>query len=249
MDFEEFRQKMVDTQLIPRGISDKKVLDAFRKVPRHLFVPENVRHSAYDDCALPLGEGQTISQPYMVAVMTEQLKLKGNETVLEIGTGSGYQAAILSELCKKIYTIERVEILSKRAEKNLKELGSTNLEFIVGDGTQGYSEAAPYAGIIVTAGCPEIPKPLLEQLKDGGRLVIPVGDKYQQILTTAVKEGSKIIDEYGDETSVAEFIQMVERKKSETNNHTEYCEVAHPSRKPMNWLDNEGNSFSEGVFS
>ena len=117
MEFEELRQEMVETQLIPRRISDKKILRAFRKVPRHLFVPENVRSQAYDDCALPIGEGQTISQPYMVAVMTEQLELKGGEKVLEIGTGSGYQAAILAELCQKVCTLERIQSLSKRAEK------------------------------------------------------------------------------------------------------------------------------------
>lgn len=189
------QQEMVNIQLVARGISDQRVLDAFRKVPRHLFVPENMRDSAYDDCALPIGEGQTISQPYMVAIMTELLKLKGEEKVLEIGTGSGYQAAILAKLCKKVYTIERIETLSQRAEKILKELKYTNIEFIIGDGTQGYQEAEPYEGIIVTAGCPSIPNPLIDQLADGGRLVIPVGDIYPQVLTTVTKQGTEIFTE------------------------------------------------------
>jgi protein-L-isoaspartate(D-aspartate) O-methyltransferase len=192
MDFDRLRQEMVETQLVPRGISDQRVLAAFRKVPRHEFIPENIRASAYDDCALPIGEKQTISQPYMVAIMTELLKLKGSEKVLEIGTGSGYQAAILAELCQSVHTMERVEPLSQRAEKTCRALGYNNIHFLVGDGTQGYPEAAPYQGIVVTAGCPEIPAPLVEQLADGGRLVVPVGDVYQQVLTTVTKRGKKI---------------------------------------------------------
>jgi protein-L-isoaspartate(D-aspartate) O-methyltransferase len=192
MEYESLRKEMVEAQLIPRGISDPRVLDTFKKIPRHKFVPENIRSAAYDDCALPIGEGQTISQPYMVAIMTELLQLKGAEKVLEIGTGSGYQAAVLAELCKIVYTIERIDALSLRAKKIIKELGYTNVEFVVGDGTEGYPEAAPYDGIIVTAGCPEIPGPLIEQLSDGGRLVIPVGDIFQQTLTTVTKRGTKI---------------------------------------------------------
>jgi len=186
------RGQMVETQLIPRRIKDKRVLDAFRRVPRHEFVASNIRDSAYEDCALPIGEGQTISQPYMVAVMTEQMRLQGGETVLEVGTGSGYQAAILAELCQKVYTIERIEHLSKRSADILKKLGYHNIDFAVGDGTEGFPEAAPYDAVIVTAGCPDIPKPLSEQLKDGGRLVIPVGERYQQILTTVTKKGGAL---------------------------------------------------------
>lgn len=183
---------MVEVQLISRGIRDERVLNAFRKVPRHEFVPENIRASAYDDGALPIGEGQTISQPYMVAIMTELLKLKGNEKVLEVGTGSGYQAAILAELSRKVYSIERIAILSDRAKKILEKTGYSNIEFIVGDGTEGYAKEAPYDGIVVTAGCPDIPRPLVDQLAEGGRLVLPVGETFLQTLTVVTKEKGKI---------------------------------------------------------
>lgn len=190
-NLESLRREMVGTQLIARGISAPRVLEAFRKVPRHAFVPENIRSSAYDDCALPIGEGQTISQPYMVAIMTELLKLKGGEEVLEIGTGSGYQTAILSMLCKKVYTMERIKALAQRAENILHRLGYNNVEYIVGDGTEGYLPQAPYDGILVTAGCPEIPAPLIEQLSEGGRLVVPVGERHLQTLTVLTKEKGK----------------------------------------------------------
>ena len=186
-DFEKLRNEMVESQLIARGITDKRVLEAMRKVERHSFVPENIRDSAYDDCALPIGNGQTISQPYMVAAMTECLRLKGEEKILEVGTGSGYQAAILSLLSKKVFTIERLSPLADRASKILANLGYKNIEVIVGDGTAGFTPESPYDAIIVTAGCPSIPKPLVNQLSDGGRLVLPVGDQFRQILTTVIK--------------------------------------------------------------
>ncbi|MGB9613559.1 MAG: protein-L-isoaspartate(D-aspartate) O-methyltransferase [Candidatus Margulisiibacteriota bacterium] len=191
-NFEYLRNEMVETQLIPRGIKDPLVLGAFRKVPRHEFVPEDIRSAAYEDCALPIGEGQTISQPYMVAIMTELLQPKKTDKILEIGTGSGYQAAILAELCQKVFSIERLVTLSQRAEKILKKLGYQNINLIVGDGTEGYCSEAPYDKIVVTAGCPDIPKPLVNQLASGGRLVIPVGDRYLQTLTVVTKENGKI---------------------------------------------------------
>lgn len=183
---------MVEGQLITRGIKGAKVLDAFRKVPRHEFVPENLSFAAYDDSALPIGADQTISQPYMVAVMTELLRLKGDEKTLEVGTGSGYQAAILAEICGKVYTIERVARLSQNAKNILDRLGYTNIEFLTGDGSEGCPAAAPYDAIIVTAGCPDIPKPLTDQLAEGGRLVIPVGEMYHQTLTLVVKEQGRL---------------------------------------------------------
>ncbi len=195
--FENQRRDMVDYQLISRGISDQRVISVMKKVPRHKFVPENIRDASYEDCALPIGEGQTISQPYMVAIMTELLDLTGNEKVLEIGTGSGYQAAILAELSSKVYSIERIKLLAERAKKVLEELGYKNIEIIVGDGSQGYEKTSPYDGIIVTAGCPDIPKTLVEQLAEGGRLVIPVGERFHQILTKVIKHGTETTVEEG----------------------------------------------------
>lgn len=181
MNFEKARRAMVEDQLIPRGIRDEKVLDAMGKVERHLFVDEEIRNSAYDDCALPIGEGQTISQPYMVALMTELLELKGAEKVLEIGTGSGYQTAVLSLLAAEVYSVERIGALSIRARKVLLEQGYANTHLIVSDGTIGLPEYAPYDSIIVTAGAPEMPDNLLEQLSHGN-LVIPVGSRYSQTI-------------------------------------------------------------------
>jgi len=190
--FEEQRNTMVETQLIPRGITDKNGLDAMRKVPRHRFIPENMRESAYDDCPLPIGEGQTISQPYMVALMTECLELKGDEKVLEIGTGSGYQAAILAEISGQVYTVERFEKLCNGAGEILKACGYANIELRVGDGSEGWAEFSPYDGIIVTAGSPDIPQSLTEQLGEGGRLVVPVGGYYSQELVIMKKKGRKL---------------------------------------------------------
>jgi len=176
------RQRMVEGQLIPRGIKDNRVLDAMRKVPRHLFVDEAFYGQAYGDFPLPIGEEQTISQPFMVAVMTEALELKDDERVLELGTGSGYQTAILAELCHKVFTMERISSLAGRARKVLDKLGYGNVVVRIGDGTLGWKEEALFDAIIVTAGAPEIPQPLIEQLKTGGRLVIPVGGEFMQSL-------------------------------------------------------------------
>ncbi len=190
--FEEERRKMVETQLIARGIADENVLEAMRKVPRHRFVPQDIMQSAYDDCPLPIGEGQTISQPYMVALMTQCLELSGDDKVLEIGTGSGYQAGILAEIASQVYTIERVEKLCNRAGEILKELGHANIQLKVGDGTEGWPEFSPYDGIMVTAGSPDIPEPLTRQLSEGGHLVIPVGGRYSQELVVMEKKRGEL---------------------------------------------------------
>lgn len=183
------RERMVENQIKARGITDERVLQVMRKVPRHLFIDPALRDQAYGDYPLPIGEGQTISQPYIVALMTEALELKGHERVLEIGTGSGYQTAILAELALWVYTIERYAFLQERAKKILFELGYRNISFKIGDGTLGWQEASPFDAIIVTAGAPQIPPPLIEQLAEGGRIVIPVGDEFSQILVKGVKRG------------------------------------------------------------
>jgi protein-L-isoaspartate(D-aspartate) O-methyltransferase len=183
------RRRMVEEQLSARGIEDARVLAAMGKVPRHQLVPREVRSQAYADRPLPIGEGQTISQPYIVAYMTEQLRLKGGERVLEVGTGSGYQAAVLAEIAAEVYTIEIVAALGKRAEGDLARLGYKNVTVRIGDGYRGWPEKAPFDAIVVTAAPPEVPAPLIEQLKPGGRLVLPVGETFQELLLVTKDAG------------------------------------------------------------
>lgn len=187
INFEKERRRMVDEQVVGRGVKDERVLAAMRKVPRHEFLPEAIRGMAYQDSALPLGEAQTMSQPYMVALMSEILELKGTERVLEIGTGSGYQAAVLAELCGKVYTVERVKMLADRARAALDRLGYRSVAIKVYDGTYGWKDMAPFDAIMVTAGAPDVPAPLVDQLTVGGRMVIPVGERFGQTLLKIVK--------------------------------------------------------------
>jgi protein-L-isoaspartate(D-aspartate) O-methyltransferase len=185
--YRERRERMVKTQLIPRGIKDPRVLDVFAKVPRHLFVDPVQRHMAYSDHPLPIGLEQTISQPYIVALMTQSLALKGDENVLEIGTGSGYQTAVLAELARHVYTVERLPQLSEKAQNILQELQYNNISFRVGDGTGGWPEKAPFEAILVAAASESVPPALVEQLSLGGRMVIPVGDSPMQDLLLLIK--------------------------------------------------------------
>lgn len=192
MNFLALNKLMVDEQLIPRGINNPDVLSAFQKVPRHEFVPAKYIDTAYEDYPLPIGADQTISQPYMVALMTQSLEISQETTVLEIGTGSGYQTAILAHLAKCVYSVERIASLAEKAEKVLNKLKVTNFKIKVGDGTMGWPEYAPYGGIIVTASAPEIPPPLVEQLGVEGKLVIPVGGSFNQILMQVTKHKNEI---------------------------------------------------------
>ena len=196
INFQKARDRMVETQLAGRGISDQRVLDAMRKVPRHFFVDEALQEQAYSDHPLPIADKQTISQPYIVALMTEKLELQGQEKVLEIGTGSGYQAAILAELAQRVFSIERLPGLAYRANQALRKLGYTNVIVRVSDGTLGWPDEAPFDGIIVTAGAPKVPQPLVDQLAMGGRLVVPVGDRLSQslMLVERVPEGIRKTD-------------------------------------------------------
>jgi protein-L-isoaspartate(D-aspartate) O-methyltransferase len=187
------RQMMVARQLEPRGITNRRVLEAFLDVPRDEFVPGVDLTESYGDHPIPIGEGQTISQPYMVAVMTQCLELTGGEKVLEIGTGSGYQAAILSRLAGTVYSVERIESIARRTDELLRRKNYDNINIKVGDGTLGWPEYGPYDGIIVTAGSPGIPSPLVEQLAEGGRLVIPAGSGYSQRLLVLTRRGDEII--------------------------------------------------------
>ena len=194
MNYEEQRTRMVEMQLASRGIADPRVLKSFTKVPRHKFVTASLSEDSYQDHPLPIGCGQTISQPYMVALMTECLRLKGRERVLEIGTGSGYQAAILAEICEEVYTLERDELLLKKAREVLDSEGYKNIKFAHGDGTKGWEEESPFDAIIVTAAAPNVPESLKRQLIDGGRLVIPVGARYGQMLQVIERRGDEFLE-------------------------------------------------------
>ena len=197
---------MVEGQIARRGLHSQRLLDAFLEVPRHLFIPEDKRLFAYQDGPLPIGLGQTISQPYIVAYMTHQLRLEGAEKVLEIGTGSGYQAAILGLLAREVHSVERHQELAEKAQALLTELGYQNIPVHLGDGPKGLPEHAPYQAIMVTAAAPEVPKPLLDQLAEGGRLVIPIGGRFGQVLHLYQRQEGAIIQE--DLTPVA-FVPLI----------------------------------------
>ncbi|MBN2283221.1 MAG: protein-L-isoaspartate(D-aspartate) O-methyltransferase [Deltaproteobacteria bacterium] len=203
------RLRMVDAQLRSRGIRDKRVLEAMGKIPRHLFVDEGFLERAYSDNPLPIGEHQTISQPFMVALMTEALELKGWEKILEIGTGSGYQTAILAELADRVCSIERIAPLASRARKVLDTLQYHNVLIRVGDGTYGWSEEAPFDGIIVTAGAPDVPVTLKKQLTVGGKLVIPVGDRHIQSLLRVTRLSEDMSDTRTEDLGGCRFVDLI----------------------------------------
>jgi protein-L-isoaspartate(D-aspartate) O-methyltransferase len=194
-DYQISRRRMVAEQLRGKGIRDERVLKTMGEIPRHLFVDKAFWGKAYGDFPLPVGSGQTISQPYMVAIMTELLKLKGRERVLEIGTGSGYQAAVLAELADQVYTVERMPELARKARSVLDKIGLFNVAIKIADGTLGWKEFQPFDRIIVTAAAPEVPQSLVDQLADGGRMIVPVGSQGSQILT--------IIDKQEDGTEIS----------------------------------------------
>jgi len=209
MLFDRLRKRMVDEQLAGRGIRDRRVLSAMATIPRHVFVDEALRERAYDDHPLPIGHGQTISHPYTVALMTEALELQGTERVLEIGSGSGYQTAVLARICANVFTIERIAALATRARRVLDHLGLYNVALRVGDGTIGWNAEAPFDAIIVTAGTPQLPRPLLSQLRAGGRLVVPVGEEDSQtLLRLRVEADGLVTEEYiGD----CRFVKLLGR--------------------------------------
>ena len=186
------RRKMVEEQLVERGVKNLSVLEAMSRVPRHLFAQASLQHRAYGDTPLPIGENQTISQPYIVGAMTEALALKGEERVLEIGTGSGYQTAIIAELCRQVFTIERLNNLSRKAQNILESLNYMNIVFKMFDGTYGWPDQAPFDAILITASAPEIPDSLVKQLGDGGRLVAPIGGADKQKLVVLTKKGDRV---------------------------------------------------------
>jgi len=210
VDFAAQRQRMVERQLNPRGIKDERVLEAMAKVPREEFIPADERSDAYEDGPLPIGYDQTISQPYIVAFMTEQLRPKPSDRVLEIGTGSGYQAAILAELVADVYTIEIVEPLATTAEATLQRLGYKNVHLMVGDGYRGWPEEAPFDAIIVTCAPGKVPQPLVDQLKDDGRMVIPVGERFAQQLYLLEKKNGQLKE---SATLPVRFVPMTREQK------------------------------------
>lgn len=207
--YETERDRMVRKQIVARGITDPQVISAMKKVKRHMFVPGEYASHAYMDSPLPIGYGQTISQPYIVAYMTEILNLKPDDKVLEIGTGSGYQAAVLAEICKIVYTIEIVPQLAKRAESILKSSGYENIVIRAGDGYKGWPKYAPFDAIIVTCSPTHIPEPLKEQLSEGGRMIIPVGEKYVQELVYLVKKNGKL---HRRDVLPVLFVPMIDEK-------------------------------------
>jgi protein-L-isoaspartate(D-aspartate) O-methyltransferase len=188
------RYNMVETQIRDRGVRNKRVLEAMRSIPREGFLPESVREAAYEDRAVPIGQDQTISQPFIVAFMTEQLEVGPEHRVLEIGTGSGYQTAILAQLCRRVYTVERLSSLSERATATLAAMGITNVSYRVGDGSVGWPEEAPFDRILVTAAAPRIPLQLVAQLSPAGRMILPVGSDVDQTISRVYREGSRVIE-------------------------------------------------------
>jgi len=207
--YQKLRIKMVNSQLRPRGIKDDRVLKAMEKVPRHCFVDEALMDQAYNDSPLPIGENQTISQPYMVALMSEALELKGHEIILELGTGSGYQTAILAELAGRVLSIERIASLATKARKVLDSLNYFNVAIRVGDGTYGWRDEGPFDGIMVTAGAPEVPRPLIEQLSVGGRLVVPVGSRYTQELIRVTRLSEDLKDIKTEDFGGCRFVSLI----------------------------------------
>lgn len=236
-DYTKKREEMVEKQIVARGITDSKTLQAMLTVPRHLFVPEDLRDEAYADYPLPIGYGQTISQPYVVALMTSSLKLQGNEKALEIGTGSGYQAAVLAEIVDSVYTMEIVPELAERAEKTLRDLGYTAVMVKNADGYFGWEEYQPFDVIMITAAVDHIPPPLIQQLKDGGRLILPLGNPlYYQTLTLVEKRNNELYTKHiGDVrfvpmTGYAQVEAGKEEVPEESPELEEPEEIAEPER-------------------
>ncbi len=207
MDYSIARRRMVEQQIMARGVVDQRVIDVMLAIPRHLFVEAGLQSHAYGDAALPIGEKQTISQPYMVAAMTAALELHGDERILEIGTGSGYQTAVLSKLVKRVYSVERISVLAGRARKILDQLQLSNVNIKIGDGSVGWENQAPFSGILVAAGSPDIPQKYLDQLDIGGRLVLPVGDQKQQVLVRIIRKGEDHFEQ--EEMMGCRFVPLI----------------------------------------